>query len=158
MRGSSRVFVARTSHSMCHPHVFSLLSIFSLIILSFLLPIKSTSSSTMWWTNSLCTLAKEDLDTLAECDPLTHSLSFSLSFSRLSLFSLSLSFSLFSLSLSLPSLSLFSLSFLSLSLFTLSCQCRITRRSRSWTCPVASFRRELLRRPWLFRESVSQSA
>ena len=46
-----RVFVVRTSHSMCHPpHVFvltlfdyttslSLLSIFSLIILSFLLPI-----------------------------------------------------------------------------------------------------------------------
>ena len=26
----------------------------------------STSSSNMWWTNSLCTLAKEDLDTLAE--------------------------------------------------------------------------------------------
>ena len=25
----------------------------------------------MWWTNSLCTLAKEDLGTLAECDPLT---------------------------------------------------------------------------------------
>ena len=25
----------------------------------------------MWWTNSLCTLAKEDLGTLAEYDPLT---------------------------------------------------------------------------------------
>ena len=31
----------------------------------------STSSSTMWWTNSLCTLANEDLGTLAEYDPLT---------------------------------------------------------------------------------------
>ena len=25
----------------------------------------------MWWTNSLCTLANEDLGTLAEYDPLT---------------------------------------------------------------------------------------
>ena len=25
----------------------------------------------MWWTNSLCTLANEDLGTLAEHDPLT---------------------------------------------------------------------------------------
>ena len=31
----------------------------------------STSSSTMWWTNSLCTSANEDLGTLAEYDPLT---------------------------------------------------------------------------------------
>ena len=31
----------------------------------------STSSSTMWWTNSLCTPANEDLGTFAECDPLT---------------------------------------------------------------------------------------
>ena len=31
----------------------------------------STSSSTMRWTNSLCTLANEDLGTLAEYDPLT---------------------------------------------------------------------------------------
>ena len=26
----------------------------------------------MWWTNSLCTLADEDLGTLAEYDPLTY--------------------------------------------------------------------------------------
>ena len=26
----------------------------------------------MWWTNSLCTLANEDLGTLAEYDPLTY--------------------------------------------------------------------------------------
>ena len=31
----------------------------------------STSSSTMWWTNSLCTSVNEDLGTLAEYDPLT---------------------------------------------------------------------------------------
>ena len=31
----------------------------------------STSSSRMWWTNSLCTSANEDLGTLAEYDPLT---------------------------------------------------------------------------------------
>ena len=31
----------------------------------------STSSSTMWWTNSLCTSANEDLGTLAEYDHLT---------------------------------------------------------------------------------------
>ena len=31
----------------------------------------STSSSTMWWTNSLCTSANGDLGTLAEYDPLT---------------------------------------------------------------------------------------
>ena len=31
----------------------------------------STSSSAMWWTKSLCTLAREDLGTLAEYDPLT---------------------------------------------------------------------------------------
>ena len=31
----------------------------------------STSSSTMWWTKSLCTSANEDLGTLAEYDPLT---------------------------------------------------------------------------------------
>ena len=30
-----------------------------------------TSSSTMWWTNSLCTSANEDLGTLAEFNPLT---------------------------------------------------------------------------------------
>ena len=35
----------------------------------------STSSSRMWWTNSLCTLANEDLRTLAEYDSLTVSLS-----------------------------------------------------------------------------------
>ena len=53
MRGSSRKFGVRTSHSMCHPHAahvvvltlrdfstfLSSLSIFSLIILSFLLAI-----------------------------------------------------------------------------------------------------------------------
>ena len=32
----------------------------------------STTSSTMWWTNSLCTSANEDLGTLAECDPVTN--------------------------------------------------------------------------------------
>ena len=70
------------AHIMCHESspVFvltlfdystflSLLTIFSLIILSFLLP--STSSSTMWWTNFLCILANEDLGTLAAYDPLT---------------------------------------------------------------------------------------
>ena len=31
----------------------------------------STSSARMWWTNSLCTSANEDLGTLAEYDPLT---------------------------------------------------------------------------------------
>ena len=44
------------------------LTIFSLITLSFC---PSTSSSRMWWTNSLCTSASEDLGTLAEYDPLT---------------------------------------------------------------------------------------
>ena len=33
-------------------------------------PVLPTSSSRMWWTNSLCTPANEDLGTLAECDPL----------------------------------------------------------------------------------------
>ena len=66
---------------MCHLHVFvltlfdcstflSLLTIFSLIILSFLLPINFIFQD-MWWTNSLCTVAHEDLGTLAEYDPLT---------------------------------------------------------------------------------------
>ena len=46
----------------------SLLFTFSPIVLS---PWPSTSSSAMWWTNFLCTLANEDLGTLAEYDPLT---------------------------------------------------------------------------------------
>ena len=32
----------------------------------------STSSSRMWWTNSLCNPANEDLGSFAEYDPLTH--------------------------------------------------------------------------------------
>ena len=79
MRGSSRVFVVRASwfilmrscvgsDSLRLLHFrLSLLTIFSLIILFFLLP--STSSSTMLWTNSLCTPANEDLGTFAEYDP-----------------------------------------------------------------------------------------
>ena len=47
----------------------SLLSIFSLS--SCLSSWPSTTSSTMWWSNSLCTSANEDLGTLAEYDPLT---------------------------------------------------------------------------------------
>ena len=79
MRGSSLSFGVRSAHftsshasSPC-AHVvclilydfstfFSLLSIFSPI---------STSSSTKWWSNSLCTSADEDVGTLAEYDPLT---------------------------------------------------------------------------------------
>ena len=38
---------------------------------SIIFSLLSTSSSTMWWTNSLCTSANEDLGTLAEDDPLT---------------------------------------------------------------------------------------
>ena len=79
MRGSSRVFVVRASRVMCHPHVFvltlsdystflSLLSIFSyhpvfLPAHQFHLP--------GCGGHSLCTLANEDLGTLAEYDPLT---------------------------------------------------------------------------------------
>ena len=36
----------------------------------------STSSSTMWWTHSLCTQANEDPGTFAECDHLTFFLRF----------------------------------------------------------------------------------
>ena len=82
MRGSSRVFVVRTScvkkSSPC-THVFvltlfddstflSLLTIFSLIILSFLLPINFIFHDVV---DKLCTLVDEDLGTLAEHDPLT---------------------------------------------------------------------------------------
>ena len=86
MRGSSLKFGVRSAHftsshassSCAHvvclilrdfsPFLF-LLSIFSLIVLFSSWP--SASSSTMWWTNSLCTSANEDLGTLAEYDPLT---------------------------------------------------------------------------------------
>ena len=43
----------------------------SSLLSSFLSSWTSTSSSTMWWTNSLCTSANEDLSTLVEYDPLT---------------------------------------------------------------------------------------
>ena len=72
---------------MCHEsspcaHVFvltlfdysifiSLMTIFSLIILSFFFA-HQPWSSTMWCTNSLCAPANEDLGTLAEYDPLTY--------------------------------------------------------------------------------------
>ena len=83
MRGSSRVFVVRTSRVMSHLH--ALMCLFRLssttplsslcwpssLLSSCLSSWPSTSSSTMWWTNSLCTLANEDLGTLAEYDPLT---------------------------------------------------------------------------------------
>ena len=48
----------------------SLQSIFSFLS-SCLSSWPSTSSSTMWWNNSLCTSANEDLGNLAEYDPLT---------------------------------------------------------------------------------------
>ena len=64
---------------MCHPHVFVLtlrllhfpLFAHHLLLSSCPSSCQSTSSSRMWWTNSLCTLANEDLGTLAEYDPLT---------------------------------------------------------------------------------------
>ena len=76
--GLSRKFGVRTSHSMCHPHPLMLcvwfssatplsslccLSSFLSSCLSFW---PSTSYSRMWWTNSLCTLANEDLGTLSQ--------------------------------------------------------------------------------------------
>ena len=74
----------RSITSMLHAHLvvvsdFSLVndSIFFsfLTVFSLLAPCPSfspsTSSSTMWWTNSLRTSADEDLGTLAEYDPLT---------------------------------------------------------------------------------------
>ena len=78
MRGSSREFVVRTSRVMSHLH--SLMCLFwlssttplsslyspSSLLSSCLSFCPSTSSSTMWWTNSLCTLANEGLGTLAE--------------------------------------------------------------------------------------------
>ena len=83
-----------TSHvhfSQCsfhHIHASCVLWSFCLIVLSSTTPLSSpsspsslsspclsfcpsTSSSRMWWTNSLCTSANEDLGTLAEYDPLT---------------------------------------------------------------------------------------
>ena len=86
MRGSSRKLGVRTSCVMCHPHALMCLFWFSstsplssLCCLSSLLSSclsswPSTSSSTMWRTNSLCSLANEDLGTLAEYDLLTGSL------------------------------------------------------------------------------------
>ena len=83
MRGSSRVFVVRASLVMIHLHalvcLFRLSStspLSSLCCPSSLLSscpssCPATSSSRMWWTNSLCTPANEDLGTLAEYDPLT---------------------------------------------------------------------------------------
>ena len=50
---------------------FSSLCCLSSLVSSCLSSWPSTSSSTMWWTNSLCTSANEDLGTLAEYDPLT---------------------------------------------------------------------------------------
>ena len=87
-RGSSRKFGVRTSHSMCHLHALmlcvwfsSIYPLSSLCCLSSLLSScpsswPSTSSSTMWWTNSLYTSANEDLGTLAEYDPLTFLVAF----------------------------------------------------------------------------------
>ena len=67
------------AHIMCHPHVFvltlfdstflSLLTIFSLIILSFLLPINFIFHDVV--DKFPCSLSDEDLVTLAEYDPLT---------------------------------------------------------------------------------------
>ena len=82
-RGSSRKFGVRTSHSMCHllalmlcvwfssTSPLSSLCCLSSPLSSCLSSWPSTASSTMWWTNSLCTSANEDLGTLAEYNPLT---------------------------------------------------------------------------------------
>ena len=79
MRGSSRVFVVRASCviSICLFWFSSTTPLSSLCSPSSLLSscpssCPSTSCSRMWWTNSLCTLADEDLGTLAEYDPLTY--------------------------------------------------------------------------------------
>ena len=53
---------------LCDSPFLFLLSIFSLSSFSFTW--SSASSSTMWRTNTLCTLANEDLGTLTEYDPL----------------------------------------------------------------------------------------
>ena len=83
MRGSSHKFGVRTSHSMSHLHALMLCVWFSStsplsslccpssLLSSCLSSCPSTSSSTMWWTNSLCTSANEDLGSLPEYDPLT---------------------------------------------------------------------------------------
>ena len=81
MRGSSSKCGVRTSHSMRHLHAlhvvclilfyFPLLAVYLLSYRPVFPPWPSTSSSTMWWTNSLCTSANEDLGTLAAYDPLT---------------------------------------------------------------------------------------
>ena len=62
--------------SMLHAHFVSDCPLFD--DSTFLCPsfCPSTSSSRMWWTNSLCTSANEDLGTLAEYDPLTEAPSF----------------------------------------------------------------------------------
>ena len=83
MRGSSRMFGVRTSHSMCHLHALMLCVRFSStspfcspccpssLLSSCRSSWPSTSSSTMWWTNSQCTAANEHFGTLAEYDPIT---------------------------------------------------------------------------------------
>ena len=75
MRGSSRVFAVRASCVMMHPHAlmclfglssttsFSSLCSPSSLLSSCPSSCPSTSSSTTRWTNSLCTLANEDLGT-----------------------------------------------------------------------------------------------
>ena len=50
---------------------FPLLAVYLLSYRPVFPPGHQASSSTMWWTNSLCTPANEDLGTLAEYDPLT---------------------------------------------------------------------------------------
>ena len=86
----TRTRVAQVVSLACAPHVSCVISMrsccvfdslqflhfFSLcwsssLLSSCLSSWTSTSSSTSWWTNSLCTLANEDLGTLAEYDPLT---------------------------------------------------------------------------------------
>ena len=50
---------------------FPLLAVYLLSYRPFFSSWPSASSSTMWWTNSFCTPADEDLGKLAEYDPLT---------------------------------------------------------------------------------------
>ena len=69
------------SHSMCHLHALMLCVWFSSTSLSSRCcpslsspcPCPATSSSTMWWTNSLCILANAELGTLPKYDPLATS-------------------------------------------------------------------------------------
>ena len=78
MRGSRRVFVVRASCVvvMCSFWLssttpFSSLRSPSSFLSSCPSSCPTTSSSRMWWTNSLCFLANEDLGTFAEYDPVT---------------------------------------------------------------------------------------